>query len=37
MITLINNDLFLLISIVTLFTLLMSPTLCWLITAGHRG
>ncbi len=32
-----NIDLFWLLSIVTIFTAIMSPTLCWVLTAKHRS
>ena len=33
---LVNSDLFWLLSIITVFTAVMSPTLCWVLTAKHR-
>ena len=31
-----NNDLLWLLSIITIFTAIMSPTLCWVLTAKYR-
>ncbi len=31
-----NSDLLWIISIVTIFTVIMSPTLCWVLTARYR-
>ena len=31
-----NSDLLWLLSIVTIFTVIMAPTLCWVLTAGYR-
>ena len=31
-----NSDLFLVIGIITIFSAIMSPTLCWLLTAKDR-
>ena len=33
---LINTDLFWLLSIISIFTAVMSPTLCWILTAKYR-
>jgi len=33
---LVNNDLFWLLSIISVFTAVMSPTLCWVLTAKYR-
>lgn len=33
---LVNNDLLWIIGIITIFTAIMSPTLCWILTAKYR-
>ena len=33
---LVNSDLFWLFSIITVFAAVMSPTLCWILTAKYR-
>ncbi len=34
---LVNSDLLWILSIVTIFTVIMSPTLCWVLTAKYRA
>ncbi len=31
-----NSDLFWIVSIITIFSAVMSPTLCWILTARYR-
>lgn len=33
---LVNSDIFLVIGMVTVFSILMSPALCWILTTEHR-